>query len=125
MTAILGFLKSWKVWASLGGVIVILVAGWYVLHLASSVGELRSELDRKQEQVEQITADMQAEQQQHETELAARDAGMMAKDAAIEDAKNRASALSQQLSKARQADATLDACLSHDLPDAVLERLPK
>lgn len=125
MTWLLGFLKSWKVWVSIAGAGVLIVVFLYVMNQAEAVGELQSEVDRKQEKIESLADTLEQEQKQHMKELAARDAGLIAQEAAIKGAKARASALAQQLNKARRDDAQMDTCLSLDLPAAVIDRLPK
>ncbi|MDR5887549.1 hypothetical protein [Vreelandella janggokensis] len=119
----IGLLRSWKLWAGLA--LVAGAAGVVAVGLdqAHTIGEQRAEMESQQALVESLGYQLQAQQRQHEKNLAARDAALVAEREHARAAQQRAKTLSTQINQERAANAELDACMGLQLPDSIAERL--
>ncbi|MGM0825684.1 MAG: hypothetical protein ACQEUY_13305 [Pseudomonadota bacterium] len=119
----IGLLRSWKLWLALGLAGGVVGAAAWGLHQASTIGELKADMAAKQAVIEGLGYQMDQQQRQHETAIAARDAALATERAYARDAQQRAESLTTEIQKARATDEEIDACLGLRLPDAIADRL--
>ena len=92
---------------------------WLVLEAHEEMGSLQSKYDTAK-------AQLKANEEQHKQDRAAWEKSLAARDAALSEAKGRASRLSNLLADAGENDDALDRCLHEvQLPDSAIVGLPK
>jgi hypothetical protein len=119
----IGLLRSWKLWMALALVVGVVGAGLYGLHQARTIGALEADIKATHAVIEGLGYQLNQQQPQHETAIAARDAALMAERTHALDAQNRAASLSSEIAHARATDDQIDTCMGMPLPTSVVERL--
>jgi hypothetical protein len=119
----IGLLRSWKLWMALALAAGVIGAGVYGLRQARTIGALEADIKASHAVIEGLGYQLNQQQRQHETALAARDAALEAERAHALDAQNRAASLSNEINQARATDDQIDTCMGLPLPTSVVERL--
>lgn len=120
---LLSWLKSWKLWLAIGLVLFGVWIATTILDQAKQVGALEADIDTQQLVIEGLGIQLGQQERQHEKELAARDAAIVAAQKMARDAEERAVHLEDQFTQARATDADIDACMGMPLPAGIADSL--
>ncbi|WP_280565281.1 hypothetical protein [Chromohalobacter sp. 48-RD10] len=119
----LGLLKSRRLWLTVAGVAGAAAVVGIGLHQAQSIGALEAEVATKQATIDDLGNQLEAQDERHQQELAARDAALVAERAHARDAEARTRSLAAEIKKARGADEQINTCMGVQLPGGIADRL--